>query len=61
MENNLTPPAPVDKNMFTAGEAALEGIDRLPRSIEEAREIAYKSDFIKNILPQSVIDSYCGK
>ncbi len=33
-------------------------LDTLPSSLEEAKEIASKSEFIKNTLPQEIIDYY---
>ncbi len=41
---------------------ALQGLyDRLPPTLSEAQRMAMQSPFIRECLPQTVIDAYCGK
>ena len=48
IKNNLQPPAPVEANLFNPENA--KGLDSLPSSLSAARDLAQKSDFIKEIL-----------
>lgn len=54
------PPA-ADFNLYKADTAVLERYDRLPLSLEEAREAARSSMFITKHISRPVLDSYCGK
>ena len=58
IENNMQVPQPTDINLFSADERQLNGLETLPRSLEEANRIAAESGFVKSILPQRVIDTY---
>jgi glutamine synthetase len=33
----------------------------LPRTIDEAKEAAKSSDFLKEYLPESIIEAYCAQ
>lgn len=59
INRKLRLPAEENSNLFKAGEGELKGFDMLPDSLEEARKIAAESDFIREHLPQSIIESYC--
>lgn len=54
------PPA-ADFNLFTATEAVLKDIPKLPSSKAEAADLAKNSAFIQEHLPQTVIDAYCHR
>ena len=60
-KKELCPPAPMDLNLYTAGPEVLEGLKRLPASLEEACAAAAESSFIQSHLPQAVIDAYCKR
>ncbi|MCR4894738.1 MAG: glutamine synthetase family protein [Eubacteriales bacterium] len=53
--------APSDINLYTADETVLSGYEKLPRSLEEARTEASKSDFIRKHIPEDILKIYCGK
>lgn len=53
----LMPPSNFDFKELSSEEIAKYKL--LPRTVEEAREAAKNSEFIKSILPKSIIDSYC--
>lgn len=51
IENRLSLQSPADINFYTAGEETLKQFETLPDSLENAKKIAYNSEFIKSILP----------
>ena len=51
------PPA-ADFNLYKADAAVLEQYGRLPLNLEEARETAQYSSFIREYIPEAVLDSY---
>lgn len=53
--------SPSDINLYTADETVLSGYEKLPRSLEEARTEASKSDFIRKYIPEDILKIYCGK
>lgn len=61
VKNALTPPEALDINLFTASPNVLSQLKRLPMSLAEAREIAFSSNFIRQHLPEAVIEAYCGQ
>lgn len=60
-QQGLTPPEPADINLFTAPDEVLAQFQKLPQSLKEAAEIAGSSDFIRQHLPDTVIEAYCGR
>ena len=58
IKNKIALPDPVEINLYTAEREVLERYDSLPDTLEEAKEIAERSDFIRAHLPQTIIDSY---
>jgi glutamine synthetase len=58
IRNNLELRAPVNQDLkdvpARSGEYQL-----LPRTIDEAKEAAKASEFIKECLPESIIEAYC--
>lgn len=53
----VLPPA-ADFNLYKADAAVLEQYGRLPLNLEEARETAQGSSFIREYVPEAVLDSY---
>ncbi len=58
VEENLMPPADEKTNLFRADEDFLSGLDRLPDTLGEARELAASSKFIAQYLPEGVLCAY---
>ena len=56
IKNNLSLPEPVDANLYTASKHTTDGLDKLPASIEEALDIAKKSEFIRSVIPENYIE-----
>lgn len=54
-------PSSADLNLFTTDQETLSAFRRLPVSLDEAIAAAKSSTFIKEHLPQSIIDEYCCK
>ena len=52
----LSAPLPVNENLYTAPESLTSQLERLPDSLEEAREIARSSRFVASILPAGILD-----
>lgn len=52
---NLLPPEPVCLDLYHAEEGFLRTLEALPRSLEEARQTAAESDFIRNVLPEEML------
>jgi glutamine synthetase len=61
IQNGLPLPAPADFNLYTADPDTLSGYQRLPGSLAAAGEKALASDFIRAVLPESVISAYCSR
>lgn len=59
IENKLSLPEAADINLFTADKETLKKYKILPQSLEEAAKTAKNSDFVKQNLPQSLIETYC--
>lgn len=55
-----TLPKPLDINLYAAGRDVLEGIPRLPDSLGEALEYAEKSQFVRSILGDAILERYCA-
>lgn len=51
IEKELVPPAPVNRNLFTAEKELTDQLEKLPTSLEEARDLAKNSPFLQKILP----------
>ena len=51
-------PDSTDINLFTAPEEELKKFSRLPGTLAEAREIARNSSFVREHLPEGVINAY---
>lgn len=51
IEKGMTPPAPVDLNLFTAAKELTDGLDMLPKSLAEARKEAENSPWLRTVIP----------
>lgn len=59
IEHKLTLPEPADINLFKADPSVLKRFRKLPGSIDEAKKLAAGSAFVKEFVPQPVLDIYC--
>lgn len=59
IERRLELPPATDINLYTASEDILDNIKQLPATLKNAKETAKQSSFIKNILCDPIIESYC--
>ena len=56
IENALSAPEAVNTNLFTADESVTGGLQSLPQSLAEAKEIARNSEFVKTHLPKGLTE-----
>lgn len=56
IRRNLSAPQPVNENLYTAAESLTSQLEKLPESLEQAREIARNSPFVASILPKQMLD-----
>ncbi len=56
IRRNLSAPLPVNENLYTAAESLTSQLEKLPESLEQAREIARNSPFVASILPKQMLD-----
>lgn len=61
IQNQLALPGAVDQNLFLADLSLLESLKKLPDSLDEARLLAKQSPFIRQYLPQTILDCYCNR
>ena len=61
IERKLPLPEPADMNIFRTDAEILSKFRKLPANIDEARETAYSSDFIRAHIPEKILNIYCGK
>ncbi|MDD5832173.1 MAG: glutamine synthetase family protein [Clostridiales bacterium] len=57
VKNDLKLPDPVDIDLFSASSEELAGLDKLPDTLEEAKELALGSEFIRSVLPENILDT----
>ena len=53
--------APSDFNLYTADPEVLSSLQKLPANLEEARQEAASSEFIRAHIPAEILAAYCGK
>lgn len=58
IEKNMTPPEAADINLYRCGEEITAKYKTLPKTLSEAKAAAANSEFIRGILPESVINMY---
>ena len=56
IRRNLSAPQPVNENLYTAAESLTSRLEKLPESLEQARELARNSSFVASILPTQMLD-----
>ncbi len=59
IKNSMDPGSPVEANLYQAGSDVTGQLSHLPERIEEAIQCAKDSEFIREHLPQQIIDAYC--
>ncbi len=57
VKRQLPLPPATNLNLFRAGAAETAGLETLPASLEEAVELARKSDFVSSVLPENFFES----
>ena len=55
IRRGMTPPPPVNENLYTAPESLTSTLEQLPGSLSQAREIALSSPFVASILPRAML------
>jgi len=58
IKNKLVPDAPLNINLFKADESKTKNLDKLPSSLQEAIIAMENSLFVKDIIPEGVIETY---
>lgn len=61
IREGLKPVEPLNINLYTAPFELVKDLERLPETLQEAKQISAQSDFIKAILPQEVCTIYLGQ
>lgn len=61
LAHKLVLPKPADINLFKADAQTLAKYRQLPQSLEQAVAVACNSDFIKEHIPEVILDIYCQK
>ena len=61
IKNKLALPEAANINLYTADEETLSHFAKLPDSLSEACQIAGSSEFIREHIPESILDIYCQK
>ena len=61
IKNKLALPEAANINLYTADEETLSNFAKLPDSLAAACQIAGKSGFIREHIPESILDIYCQK
>ena len=59
-EKGLFLPPVADIDLFSADKKVTDSFNRLPLSLDEAKEYARQSDFVKSHIPERIMDIYCG-
>lgn len=61
IQNHLELPEPADFNLYKASPEVLKNFRKLPVDLETACKTAAESDFIKNYVPEAILNIYCQK
>ena len=59
-EKGLYLPPVADIDLFSADKSVTDKFDRLPLSLDEAKEFARRSEFVKSHIPECILGIYCG-
>lgn len=55
IHRNLVPPDPLNVNLYTAGPDITADLEKLPDSLEKAKELARGSEFIRSVFPAALL------
>lgn len=61
IEHKLELPEPANINLFRADKETLAGFQKLPDSIQIARQTAAVNEFIRSHIPERILNIYCTK
>lgn len=61
LEEAMVPPKAIETNLYRARKKDLEGLDRMPTSLEQAAEAAVQSDFIGKYLPKEILNTFLDR
>ena len=56
IRRNLSAPLSVNENLYPADETLTSKLERLPSSLEEAKQLARDSAFVASVLPKQMLD-----
>lgn len=59
-EDGLELCAPSGSDLYSSEDEGLDGLVLLPSTLEQAKQLASNSSFVKEVLPSSIIGYYCG-
>lgn len=55
IERSLTPPSPVNVDLYNADGSVTSGLERLPETLGEAKRLALESKFVRTFIPPELI------
>jgi len=58
IRENLVPSESIEENLFSQSAASRKTLESIPGSFEEAKKIAANSDFVKEVLGESLLNAY---
>lgn len=58
MENNLELPESINADLYTADESITGELQRLPENLGEALELAKKSEFVRTVLNEQIVERF---
>ena len=61
IQNKLELQEPVDINLYKADADTLANFEQLPENLKSACALANNSDFIKEHIPEAILEIYCNK
>ena len=59
LKNGIELPEPVNVNLYRADGETLARLEKLPADPEEAKRVAAADEFIRNSIPEQILDIYC--
>ncbi|MBO4212968.1 MAG: type I glutamate--ammonia ligase, partial [Clostridia bacterium] len=59
IQNKLKLPPAVDINLYQADEKVIEKLKKLPNSKEEAKKTAASDAWVREQIPQKILELYC--
>lgn len=61
LEQKLAVPASLDCDLYKAPKEILDGLSRLPLSLDEARKEAMSSGFVEKYVPKALLEAYLAR